>query len=35
MGMMTIAEGVLNRREAGCLKELGFKGMTGPGIVLS
>jgi diguanylate cyclase (GGDEF)-like protein len=34
MGMMTIAEGVLNRREAGCLKELGFKGMTGPGIVL-
>ena len=34
MGMMTIAEGVLNQREAGCLKELGFKGMTGPGIVL-
>lgn len=35
MGMMTIAEGVLNQREAGCLKELGFKGMTGPGIVLA
>ncbi len=34
MGMMTIAEGVLNQQEAGCLKELGFKGMTGPGIVL-
>jgi EAL domain-containing protein (putative c-di-GMP-specific phosphodiesterase class I) len=34
MGMMTLAEGVLNQREAGCLKELGFKGMTGPGIVL-
>jgi len=34
MGMMTVAEGVLNQREAGCLKELGFKGMTGPGIVL-
>jgi diguanylate cyclase (GGDEF)-like protein len=34
MGMMTIAEGVLNQREVGCLKELGFKGMTGPGIVL-
>ena len=34
MGMMTIAEGVLNQREATCLKELGFKGMTGPGIVL-
>jgi diguanylate cyclase (GGDEF)-like protein len=34
MGMMTIAEGVLNQREALCLKELGFKGMTGPGIVL-
>ena len=34
MGMMSIAEGVLNQREAGCLKELGFKGMTGPGIVL-
>lgn len=35
MGMMTIAEGVLNEREAVCLQELGFKGMTGPGIVLS
>jgi EAL domain-containing protein (putative c-di-GMP-specific phosphodiesterase class I) len=35
MGMMTIAEGVLNQREALCLKELGFKGMTGPGIVLT
>jgi EAL domain-containing protein (putative c-di-GMP-specific phosphodiesterase class I) len=35
MGMMTIAEGVLNQREAGCLKDLGFKGMTGPGIVLA
>jgi diguanylate cyclase (GGDEF)-like protein len=34
MGMMTIAEGVLNQREVVCLKELGFKGMTGPGIVL-
>ncbi len=34
MGMMTIAEGVLNPQEAACLKELGFKGMTGPGIVL-
>ena len=34
MGMMTIAEGVLNQREAGCLLELGFKGMTGPGIVI-
>jgi diguanylate cyclase (GGDEF)-like protein len=34
MGMMTIAEGVLNQQEAACLKELGFKGMTGPGIVL-
>lgn len=34
MGMMTIAEGVLNQQEAMCLKELGFKGMTGPGIVL-
>jgi diguanylate cyclase (GGDEF)-like protein len=34
MGMMPIAEGVLNTREAMCLKELGFKGMTGPGIVL-
>jgi diguanylate cyclase (GGDEF)-like protein len=33
MGMMPIAEGVLNTREAACLKELGFKGMTGPGIV--
>ncbi len=35
MGMMTIAEGVLNQQEAVCLKELGFKGMTGPGIVLN
>ena len=35
MGMMTIAEGVLNQREALCLKELGFKGMTGPGVVIS
>lgn len=35
MGMMTIAEGVLNQQEAACLKELGFKGMTGPGIVLA
>jgi len=34
MGMMTIAEGVLNQREVLCLKELGFKGMTGPGIAL-
>ena len=34
MGMMSIAEGVLNQQEAGCLKKLGFKGMTGPGIVL-
>ena len=34
MGMMTIAEGVLNQPEAECLKGLGFKGMTGPGIVL-
>ncbi len=34
MGMMTIAEGVLNQQEAACLKELGFNGMTGPGIVL-
>ncbi|MDP1924467.1 MAG: LapD/MoxY N-terminal periplasmic domain-containing protein [Thiobacillus sp.] len=34
MGMMTIAEGVLNQQEAVCLKNLGFKGMTGPGIVL-
>jgi EAL domain-containing protein (putative c-di-GMP-specific phosphodiesterase class I) len=33
MGMMTIAEGVLNQQEINCLKELGFKGMTGPGIV--
>ncbi len=35
MGMMTIAEGVLNQQEAVCLKDLGFKGMTGPGIKLS
>jgi diguanylate cyclase (GGDEF)-like protein len=34
MGMMSIAEGVLNPREADCLQELGFKGMTGPGVVL-
>ncbi|MGV8992380.1 MAG: bifunctional diguanylate cyclase/phosphodiesterase [Thiobacillus sp.] len=34
MGMMTIAEGVLTQQEAVCLKDLGFKGMTGPGIVL-
>ena len=34
MGMMTIAEGVLNQQEATCLKDIGFKGMTGPGIVL-
>ncbi len=34
MGMMTIAEGVMNQQEAVCLKDLGFKGMTGPGIVL-
>lgn len=34
MGMMTLAEGVLNEREAMCLNELGFNGMTGPGIVL-
>lgn len=33
MGMMIFAEGVLNQREAQCLKELGFTGMTGPGIV--
>jgi len=25
---------VLNQQETACLKELGFKGMTGPGIVL-
>ena len=34
MGMMTIAEGVLNQKEAVCLNELGFKGMTGPGVIL-
>jgi diguanylate cyclase (GGDEF)-like protein len=34
MGMMAIAEGVLNRQEAECLKGLGFNGMTGPGIRL-
>lgn len=34
MGMMTLAEGVLNAREAACLNELGFNGMTGPGIRL-
>lgn len=34
MGMMTLAEGVLNQREALCLNELGFNGMTGPGVLL-
>jgi diguanylate cyclase (GGDEF)-like protein len=34
MGMMTIAEGVLNQQEAHCLVGLGFDGMTGPGIVI-
>lgn len=34
MGMTILAEGVLNQRETACLKELGFNGMTGPGIVL-
>jgi len=34
MGMITIAEGVLNQQEADCLKSLGFNGMTGPGIRL-
>lgn len=34
MGMMTIAEGVSNQQELACLKEIGFTGMTGPGIIL-
>ena len=34
MGMMTIAEGVRTRHELECLKELGFNGMTGPGVML-
>ena len=34
MGMMTIAEGVNTKSEAATLRELGFKGMTGPGITL-
>jgi diguanylate cyclase (GGDEF)-like protein len=34
MGMMTIAEGVSNQQELACLKEIGFKAMTGPGIIL-
>jgi EAL domain-containing protein (putative c-di-GMP-specific phosphodiesterase class I) len=34
MGMITLAEGVLNQQEASCLVGLGFDGMTGPGIVL-
>lgn len=34
MGMMTIAEGVNTQDEARMLRELGFKGMTGPGITL-
>jgi len=34
MGMMTIAEGVSNQQELACLKEIGFKGMTGPGVML-
>ncbi len=34
MGMMSIAEGVGTQAEAATLRELGFKGMTGPGIVL-
>lgn len=33
MGMVILAEGVLNQDEAQCLKSLGFTGMTGPGIV--
>jgi EAL domain-containing protein (putative c-di-GMP-specific phosphodiesterase class I) len=35
MGMMAIAEGVLNQHENHCLVGLGFDGMTGPGVVLS
>ena len=34
MGIMALAEGVLNADEAACLNTLGFDGMTGPGIVL-
>ncbi len=34
MGMMTIAEGVLNQQETLCLVGLGFDGVTGPGVVL-
>lgn len=34
MGMMTIAEGVNTQNEARTLRDLGFKGMTGPGITL-
>jgi len=34
MSMMTIAEGVSNQRELACLMEIGFKGMTGPGVML-
>lgn len=34
MGMMAIAEGVTAQQQAGCLTELGFDGMTGPGVVL-
>jgi diguanylate cyclase (GGDEF)-like protein len=34
MGMMSIAEGVSNQQELACLKEIGFKGMTGPGVML-
>lgn len=35
MGMMTIAEGVNTADEARVLKDLGLKGMTGPGITLA
>ncbi|MEW6119490.1 MAG: LapD/MoxY N-terminal periplasmic domain-containing protein [Pseudomonadota bacterium] len=34
MGMMPIAEGVNTQDEARTLRDLGFKGMTGPGITL-
>lgn len=34
MGVMAIAEGVTDQQEAACLKELGFDGMTGPGVKL-
>lgn len=34
MGMMTIAEGVLNQQETLCLTGLGFDGLTGPGVVM-